>query len=203
MRREPLTNDAAAGAADALPAELEGYRAQFEAARRDASGLTAGLSDAQFNWRPAPGAWSIAECLAHLNVTGQFYLPRIDRRIREAREAGMLSEGPFRYGLLGRLMVRGAEPPAKLKFKAPKIFQPMSEHLVAVIVPAFMTLQDQLVERLRAARGVDLGRVKVTSPVSRLVKISLGQVFPFIAAHERRHLWQARRVREDANFPKA
>jgi hypothetical protein len=39
--------------------------------------------------------------------------------------------------------------------------------------------------------------------VTRLVKISLGQVFPFIAAHERRHLWQARRVREDANFPAA
>jgi len=195
--------DAEGQAGGGLPAELEGYRAQFEAAKRDASELVAGLSDAQFNWRPAPGAWSIAECLAHLNVTGQNFLPRIDRRIREARAAGMLSEGPFRYGLLSRVMVRGTEPPAKLKFKAPKIFQPMSEHLIAVIVPAFMTLQDQLIERLRAARGVDLGRVKVTSPVSRLFKISLGQVFPFIAAHERRHLWQARRVREDANFPRA
>jgi len=202
MRRERLTNDAAEAGAD-LPAELEGYRGQFEAVKRDASDLVAGLSEAQFNWRPTPGAWSIAECLAHLNVTGQFFLPRIDRRIREARAAGMLSEGPFRYGLLARVMVRGMEPPAKLKFKAPKIFQPMSEHLSAVIVPAFITLQDQLVERLRGARGVDLRRVKVTSPVSRLVKISLGQVFPFVAAHERRHLWQARRLREDASFPVA
>ena len=201
MREEHLTDGAPAGVA--LPAELEGYREQFEAVKRDASELVVGLSDAQFNWRPAAGAWSIAECLAHLNVTGQFFLPRIDRHIREARAAGMLSEGPFRYGLLSRVMVRGTEPPAKLKFKAPKIFQPMSEHLSAVIVPAFMTLQDQLVERLRAARGVDLRRVKVTSPVSRLVKISLGQVFPFVAAHERRHLCQARRVREDANLPVA
>jgi hypothetical protein len=201
MRGEVV--DAEGQAGESLPAELEGYRAQFEAIKRDASELVAGLSDAQFNWRPAPGVWSIAECLAHLNVTGQYFLPRIDRRLREARAAGMLSEGPFRYGLLSRVMVRGSEPPAKLKFKAPKIFQPMSEHLSAVIVPAFMTLQDQLVERLRAARGVDLRRVKVTSPVSSLVKISLGQVFPFVAAHERRHLWQARRVREDANFPVA
>ena len=198
--REEVSEGRAVGS---LPAELEGYREQFEAVKRDASGLVEGLSEAQFNWRPSPGAWSIAECLAHLNVTGQFFLPRIDRRTREARADGMLSEGPFRYGLLARVLVRGMEPPAKLKFKAPKIFQPMSEHLSAVIVPAFMSLQDQLVERLGAARGVDLGRVKVTSPVSRLVKISLGQVFPFIAAHERRHLWQARRVREDTNFPVA
>jgi hypothetical protein len=186
-----------------LSGELEGYREQFEAVKRDAEGLLAGLSDAQFNWRPAPGAWSIAECLAHLSVTGQFYLPRIDRSIREAREAGRTGRGPFRYGPLQRFFVRGIEPPAKLKFKAPKIFTPMPEHLLSVITPAFMNLQDQLIERLHDARGLHLSRIKLASPVSRLLRISLGQVFPFIAAHERRHLWQARRVRDDSGFPSA
>jgi hypothetical protein len=130
-----------------LSAELDGYRQQFEAVKTDARALVDGLSDSQFNWRPAAGAWSIGECLAHLNVTGQFYLPRIDRRIAAARAAGELGEGPFRYGFVQRMFVRGVEPPGKLKFKAPKIFAPMPEHLLSVIVPAFMNLQDQFVER--------------------------------------------------------
>lgn len=189
------------GRAEELTPELRGYREQFEAVKRDASDLTAGLSDAQFNWRPHPGAWSVAECLAHLNVTGQYFLPRIDRYLKEARAKGLVAEGPFRYGLLGKLLIRNSEPPAKLKFKAPKVLAPMPEHLISVILPAFMTLQDQFVERLHAARGVDLRRVKVSSPISRFLRINLGQAFPFLAAHERRHLWQARRVREDAAFP--
>ncbi len=179
-----------------LSTELENYRAEFEAIKMDARGLVENLSDKDFNWRPAPGAWSIAECLAHLNVTGQFYLPRIDRRIREAREARTLGKGPFRYGPLHRMFVRGAGPQAKLKFKAPKIFTPMPEHLLLVVVPAFMNLQDQFIERLYGVEGLHLRRVKIASPVSRFLRISLGQVFPFVAAHERRHLWQAHRVKE-------
>lgn len=196
MREETATDD------PTLPAELQECREQFDAIKRDARDIVGGLTDTQFNWRPSPGAWSIGECLAHLNVAGQFYLPRIDRRIREAREAGTVGEGPFRYGPLQRMLVRGVGPPARLKFKAPKIFTPMPEHLLSVIVPAFMNLQDQLAARLHAARGLHLRRIKIASPVSRLFRISLGQVFPFIAAHERRHLWQARRVRGDTNFPK-
>lgn len=184
-----------------LAAELEEYRRQFERIKEDARSLVAGLSDAQFNWRPQPGAWSIAECLAHLNVAGQMYLPVVDRRIKGAREGGLVGAGPYRHGLLGKVIVRTAEPPARLKFKAPKSFTPMPEHLLSVIEPAFMSLQEQFVARLRAANGLDLGRVKVVSPASRFIRLTLGQTFALLAAHERRHLWQARQVRNHPGFP--
>src|SRR5687768_16252992 len=88
--------------------ELREYQRHFEAIMADTNDLLAHLTDAQFNWRPAPGRSSIAECLAHLNITGQMYLPLIDRRIREARERRAFSRGPFRHGLLGNLFVRAA-----------------------------------------------------------------------------------------------
>ena len=47
----------------------------------------------------------------------------------------------------------------------------------------------------RAADGLDLRRVKVVTPISRWVKLSLGMAFAQTAAHERRHLEQSRRVR--------
>ncbi len=181
--------------------ELREYHRHFEAIMADTDDLLAHLTDAQFNWRPVPGRWSIAECLAHLNITGQMYLPRIDRRIREARERRAFSRGPFRHGLLGNLFVRAAEPPAKIKLKAPKLFAPLPEHLLVVVAPAFSSLHDQLFRLLRDADGIDLARVRVTSPVTRFLKLSLGQCFAFIAAHERRHLWQARQVRDDPHFP--
>ena len=51
--------------------QLEEYRQQFERIASEAQELTAGLTEAQFNWRPAPDQWSIEECLAHLTAVGQ------------------------------------------------------------------------------------------------------------------------------------
>lgn len=186
-----------------LVAELQSYREQFEANRRDAQDLAAGLDDRQFNWRTAPGRWSIAECLAHLNITGQMYHAIIDRSIKRARAANHpFAAGPFRHGLFGKLFLRATEPPAKIKIKAPKLIAPPPEHLLAVVMPAYVSLHDQLNYRLRDANGLDLARVKVVSPFTRVLKLSLGLAFAIIAAHERRHRWQARAVRNDPNFPK-
>lgn len=187
-----------------LVAELQYYKEQFEANRRDAQDLVAGLDDKQFNWRPAAGRWSIAECLAHLNVTGQMYLPVVDRTIKQARAANPpFATGPFRHGVFGKLFLRATEPPAKIKVKAPKLIAPLPEHLLAVVMPAYISLHDQLVRRLYDANGLNLARAKVVSPFSRFFKFSLGHAFAIIAAHERRHLWQARQVRNDSGFPRS
>jgi hypothetical protein len=187
-----------------LVAELESYRQQYEAIRADAQGLVEGLTEAQFNWRNEAGRWSIAECLAHLNATGQVFLPRLDRAMKRAREEQRLSAGPYRHGFIGNFLVRQIDAPIKrLKTKSPKMFAPMPEHLSSVVVPAFATLQEEILRRIEQANGLDLGRVKIASPISKLVKLSLGQWFAFIAAHERRHLWQARQMRNHAQFPRA
>jgi len=47
---------------------------------------------------------------------------------------------------------------------------------------------------LERADGLDLRRVKVPTPVVRWFGLSLGSTFAQAAAHERRHLAQARRV---------
>ena len=185
-----------------LVADLQSYQEQFEANRRGAQDLVAGLDDRRFNWRSAPGRWSIAECLAHLNIVGQMYHASIDRSIKRAHAANPpFAAGPFRHGLFGKIFLRATEPPAKIKIKAPKMVAPPPEHLLAVVMPAFMSLHDQLNHRLRDANGLNLARVKVVSPFTRVLKLCLGLAFAIIAAHERRHLWQARAVKNDPGFP--
>jgi hypothetical protein len=59
---------------------------------------------------------------------------------------------------------------------------------------AFRAYQVQYIDRLRQANGIDLARARVRSPAPYWVPIPLGSGFAFAAAHERRHLWQAREI---------
>jgi hypothetical protein len=49
--------------------------------------------------------------------------------------------------------------------------------------------------RLRKADGLDLRRARMRSPVLRWLSYSLGTGLVGFLAHERRHVWQARQVR--------
>lgn len=185
-----------------LHAELSEYRRQLRDARADAEKLVEGLTDAQFNWSPAPGRWSIAECLDHLN-SGWLVLPKLDHKIASATEKGLRGEGPYRHPLLGRLYVRFVEPPPKIRFRAPKAYVPKPDQPLAAVAPRFFELQDELIRRVLAADGLDLGEIRMSSPITRKFRMSLGQWFAFLAAHERRHLWQAWQVRNHPAFPAA
>lgn len=200
MQQSETFNDAVSPAERLVP-ELEGYEQQVEAIKQDARSLLADLSDKQFNWRPAPGKWSIAECIDHLRVSGVPMLPRIAKATEQARANQTFGRGPFHHSFLGNLFVRLLEPPPRFKGRAPKILVPTPDRSIAELAPEFMTLQDQLQRRIREANGIDLARVKIVSPITKFVKLSLGQWFALLAAHERRHLWQARQVKSDPNFP--
>ncbi len=65
----------------------------------------------------------------------------------------------------------------------------------ADVLREFAAVREQLAERVRQADGLDMAHVKTISPVSRLLRLPLGAYFDFIIAHDRRHLWQARQVR--------
>ena len=52
--------------------------------------------------QPTPGAWSAVQVLDHLNSYGKFYLPEIDKAIREARPAS----GWYKPGMLGNYFVQ-------------------------------------------------------------------------------------------------
>ncbi len=183
-------------------AQLADYREQFEAIRQDAQKLVDGLTDAQLNWRTEPGSWSIAECLEHLNTTSRQMIGRIDEAMRSAPPAKSANTKQARHGLIGNWFIRTLEPPVKRKFKAPKVFLPETQHSPEQIIQEFMAIQDQFTERIGKANNFDLSRIKITSLATRLLKLNLGAWFAALAAHERRHLWQAREVKKHADFPR-
>jgi DinB family protein len=168
---------------------------QFESVRASIESVVSGLSEEELQWRPAEGEWSIVECFDHLNA-GWRVLPKLDRKIAEGRERGLLGNGRFRTKILGQLYIRIVEPPVRFRFNAPVKFRPRTSPPPSEVVPQILDLQGELIERIRAADGVDLGAITMSSPISRRFKMTIAQWFAFLAGHERRHLWQANRVRD-------
>lgn len=182
--------------------ELAGYAGQFHAIVEDAGRLVARLDTAQLLWSPEPGRWSITQCLDHLNVVGERLHPVLNARISEAKERGMLAPGPFRHSMLGNFFIRMVEPPYKLKVPVPiDLVEEAEVKDPEEVIARFLHMKEQMLAMLVRADGLDLGAVTINSPFRRPLRLSLGQWFGFIAAHDRRHLWQAWNVRRDAGFP--
>ena len=183
-----------------LPEELHDLCEQIENLKEDVQELTAPLTDAQFNWRPVAGEWSISECLAHLNVVDQLDLPLLESAIDQGRAAGLTGAGPFHYGFLGRRFVRYQERPVKIKMKAPKEYRPPSGEPKEKVVAQFVSIHDRMRELVVKSNGLDLARIKTRTPFP-VIKFSLGQRFAVLTAHDRRHLRQAWAVRKHGEFP--
>ncbi|MGH7606917.1 MAG: DinB family protein [Gemmatimonadales bacterium] len=184
--------------------DLQAMLADLEAIKADGTALCGPLTDAQFNWRPAPDRWSIAECLVHLNVSVTYTLPAFDRAIAAGRadQKTAAAAASVRYGWFSRWMIGSMEPPPKWRMPTVRAFAVPAgaRHAGAEVLPRFLAVRDELAARVRHAAGLDLRRIKVVSPVNRLLRLPLGAYFQFVIAHDRRHLWQARQVRTASAF---
>jgi hypothetical protein len=174
---------------------------QVEVLRRDARELTRGLSPAQLNWRPAPARWSILQCLEHLTRTVQLYPQRVEAMFAEARQRAAQHRRPYREGALTKFLVRGMEPPPKLRVRTMRSMNPPPDLDADRVLRDFDEAHTLLASWIAAADGVSLVHGRTTSPFTKMLRFTLGQVFALNTAHGRRHLWQARQVREHPEFP--
>jgi hypothetical protein len=186
-----------------MNSDIESFHYQLLSITQDAPGIANGLTDAQFNWRPTPARWSVGDCFAHLNESAKAFLPAIDRAIEQARAQGLKGEGPFVLSAFERIVIRFTEPPPRLRTRAPKVIQPPPNpnRSASEVMHQFKEWQTAIDDRIRRADGVDLKRARAPLPGIPLLKWSLGAMIAVTLAHERRHLWQARTVRNDKGFP--
>lgn len=170
----------------------------LNAAERDARQLVSGLTDDRGTWRETPGSWSVAECLDHLATGNRVYLRAMEPPAERALAGGRHRRGPARPGLIGGWFVRSLEPPVTRRMKAPTIIRPRSSPALRDASEQFLASQDEVRAFLKKYADIDLVGVRFPNPFIRGVRFSLATGLHVIAAHERRHLWQAWRVRQAA-----
>jgi hypothetical protein len=173
--------------ADALAAELR-------AASEEARALSSAFSRRELSLPPSPGAWSADENLMHLTLASQALVPRMTRTLAKLHDAGTRTAGPTRADWVGGFYAWVLEPPARMKARTPRPFQPAPGARGEEALPAFLAEQEHLLALVEKAVGLDLGARKVPSPFSRYVRYNVYSAFRILLAHERRHLWQARRA---------
>jgi DinB superfamily len=185
---------------DASAPDIKDLEDQLDAAERDAQALAAGLAEERGGWRSETGSWSVAECLDHLATANRVYLHAMEEPAARAREQGRFRRGPAVPGFVGHWFVRTMEPPVKAPFrmKAPRIIEPRAAPPLATAFASFGTSQDEVRAFLRGYADLDLAAVRFPNPFVRGVRFSLATGLHVIIAHERRHLWQAWRVRRAA-----
>lgn len=151
--------------------------------------LLEGRSDDQVRRRPAPERWSMGEHLEHLAITTGLYVELLEGAVAKARERGWTGDAPYRRGPVGSFAVRAMEPPVRMKLRAPRIMRPPSDVGRDEVTARFRESHDAFLDLLVGADDVDLGRVIVTSPVTRLLRFRAIQACELVAAHVERHLW--------------
>jgi DinB superfamily len=168
--------------------------AEFDANVSHLEGITVGLNRQQFHWRPEQGAWSIGECIGHLNVVNGGDIAPIRAAIEVGRARGLTGPGPYHYGFLSNKFVASMAPPAKKKFKAPKVYLPPADAEPAATIAEYRRISAELRKLAASADGLDLA-------LRSFVKMPLGARLALIATHDSRHLWQAEQVRHHPQFP--
>ena len=180
---------------------LEEYVAELDRLDRDATALAGSLTDAQANWQPEGGRrWSVTQNLHHLAKTNEVYTGSLREGLARAAAADAsrqdLSAVP---GWFGRWFIRMMEPPPRFRVRTRRVVQPPSTGSVRDALGAFLASHGSVREFVREAAQRDL-RATFTSPFGP-VRFSLATGLLALAAHDRRHLWQARQVLTFEGFP--
>ena len=186
-----------------IPADLQEIVEQFVAVERDADELVAPLDDEQCNWSPAPGAWSIAQCIDHLNVANARYFGAACDAVEDARSKGLTRSGPIASSWFGRRFIATLEPPVRIKSRTPRTIRPADRRHKAEIWPEFVRQHTHMRACVQQWGNVDLNRARFRNPLGPFGVVRAGTALRIIAAHDRRHLWQASRVRAAPGFPRS
>lgn len=180
-----------------LPTVLGELRLVSDAARTAFGHLSA----AQIGWKPAETEWSVGQCLEHLVLSNEPYLPLLEEIARGRRKARAIERVPVLPGLWGRMLIRSLRPDSGRRLQARKAFRPTERAVDPGVVTRFLAEQDRLLDLMQATARLDLERIVITSPVLRLITYSLMDAYRIIAVHEQNHLVQARNVLLSEGFP--
>lgn len=149
-------------------------------------------SDIQLNWKVNQESWSILECLEHLNLYGDFYIPEIEKVIQNSKSK---SESIFKSSIIGNYFAESMLPKEKLnKMKTFKDKNPLNSFLDRNAIDRFINQQIKFLELLDKARTISLNKEKTSISITVLIKLRLGDTFRFVISHNIRHLKQIEKI---------
>jgi hypothetical protein len=152
------------------------------------------LSSEELNYKETPERWSILECIEHLNLYGDFYLPEIENTMLKQKPISRADT--FQSGLIGNYFANLMQVKnGKItKMKTPQDKNPVNSLLTVTTLDRFLKQQERLRSLLEQSRKIDLTRTKVSISLTKFIRLRLGDTFRFFVFHIDRHVKQAENV---------
>jgi hypothetical protein len=168
---------------DELSAEVRSLL--LEAEKMKGTGIDA------LNRKPQPQSWSAGQCMRHLNVYSEYYIPAVRQSVQSGKKS---QHDHFKSGWLGNyftdLMRVQNNGQLKKKMKSPANAVPAGNVDASKELELFIEFQHQLLDLLDGMADTDLNQ-RVPISLSKLIRLKLGDVLLFYVAHEKRHMVQA------------
>ena len=179
-----------------LRERLDGLIARAEA-------LGEGLSSEQLNWCPEATSWSVGQCLEHTVIGVEKYLEVLVPLIAGARESGMSAPDGLvpKHSFMGKLVLGAVNPESTKKVSAPKSFAPGQSDISSSIVERYTRMHSRLHEVIGSVDGLNFNKLKLSSPVARIIRLNVADALKLSVDHAERHLNQAQRVVASSGFP--
>lgn len=144
------------------------------------------------NRKPAPKAWSMLECLEHLNRYSSFYLPALEKHLQTNNTS---ANSIFKSGIIGNYLVKTVVPDtATKKMKTFSEMDPAGSKLDNKVLDTFLQNQQKLLKIVEIASQYDLNKGKIPVTFTKFVKLKLGDTLRFMVFHNQRHILQAKRI---------
>jgi uncharacterized damage-inducible protein DinB len=182
---EPLTKE-----------ERERGMSELHATRKLFLDATARLSEAQWNFKPAPEVWSVAEVAEHIAVSEDMIFGLVTEKIMKTpAEPDKRAEGKGKDEMILEKVVDRSQ-----KVQAPEMLRPTHR----------WATQQALIDHFKESRDRTIAYVENTPDDLRehfgehpLLKQMDGyQWILLISAHSHRHTLQIEEVKANPNFPK-
>jgi hypothetical protein len=189
-----LTGVATLSAQELTQAESEHALQYLESTRQDVLDATKGLSEAQWNFKPAPDRWSVAQVMEHIAAAEDFIRVNLVQDKVMTLPAGEPGRDVKKIDAAVEAMV----PDRSHKAQAPEPLVPNNRFgSPEGSLKHFLESRATTEQFLRSTSGLR-GHV-LDGPVG---KMDGYEFILFIAAHSERHVKQINEVKADPNFPK-
>lgn len=179
-----------------MHAQLARLIGDYDEAHAALHAVTDRLTPGQAADRRNSGRWSVAENVAHLNLTSEAFLPLLENGLEDAVRLG--GDPPRRYrrdpiGWIFSLIVGPQPRIGRLRLgsvRTPKPFVPGTPARIDDLTADFDRLQSAIVDLITASDERPIDQVYIESPFNRRVRYNLFSAFTMIPRHQLRHIRQ-------------
>lgn len=158
-------------------------------------------SDIQKKWKPDLKRWCIDEIVTHLSRSLKLYLEKLEPAKVKTKEKGLVQISSYKPSLFAKVFLAFLNPESSFRIPTFPAFKPTSAQVNGNTERKFTEVISGYINYINDIDGYDLKKIKISSPVSPLLRFSIGEAIEINIIHIQRHLGQINQLINHPDFP--